>query len=471
MKTDNIVIKDLSLSFGEQALFEGFSSDIFYGERIFIIGDNGSGKSTLLKAIKGVYKDYTGNIHVPEYTIIEYIPQILRLKENLSGGQSFNKELSRALSQNPDILLLDEPTNHLDQSNKRSLMNMLERYYCTLIIVSHDVKLLSKLSTKIWNIKDTKIDVFNGTYDEYLKKIDAEFTASQGELTHQVKEQKKLKKSIMQEQERKQKSSTKGKKKHGNDKISAGYNKNNAEVSSGKKNSFLKDQDSELSKRIDELRVKESPKVKFSITSGDIRKKNPVNIIDGSCGYKENILIKNISFSVYSNEKVLIAGNNASGKSTLIKAIMDLPEIIRQGNWDCINIADIGYLDQTYSNLNPDKSILETIDEIFQNNHQSRAFLNGFLFSKNHQVSKKISVLSGGEKARLSMALIAAKTPRMLILDEITNNLDIATKEYIINVLKDYPGAIIMICHDEHFVEQFQIDTTYEVIDGSINLR
>lgn len=468
----NIIINDLTLLLGEELLFEHFTCNIYYCDRIFIIGNNGTGKSSLLKSIIGINKEFFGKIYIPGSVIIEYIPQILKLEQGLSGGQSFNQEFSRVLSKNPDILLLDEPTNHLDQVNQKSLINKLEKFPGTLIIVSHDVNLLSKLATRIWHINNNTISIFNGFYNEYIKKLDMDLNSIQRKLAHTINEQKKAKRELIKAQIRKQKNIDKGKKKYDNDKISAGFNKNSSEVSSGKKHSYINEKNLYLAEKISDLKIKDAPKITFIITGNNISDKNIVTISDGKCGYNNNPIINDVNLSIYSKEKILIKGNNGTGKSIFIKAIMGFNGIVKEGSWDCINLKYIGYIDQSYSNLIPNKTILESLEDIQPtwNHNECRKFLNNFMFSKNHQVHKKISVLSGGEKARVSLTLIAAKTPKLLILDEITNNLDISTKEYIIEVLKEYPSALILICHDENFTKQLKIGSIYEISNQEIKL-
>lgn len=159
-----------------------------------------------------------------------------------------------------------------------------------------------------------------------------------------------------------------------------------------------------------------------------------------------------------------IIGDNGSGKSTLIKAILGDESVCKTGDWHVIKREDIGYLDQHYGTLNPDKTVLETISDLVPNwsHTEVRRHLNDFLFRKNEEVNAIVSILSGGEKARLSLAQIAAKTPKLLILDEITNNLDLETKEHVVQVIKAYPGAMIIISHEADFLEEIGIS---EVVD------
>ena len=159
-----------------------------------------------------------------------------------------------------------------------------------------------------------------------------------------------------------------------------------------------------------------------------------------------------------------ITGDNGSGKSTLIKAILGDESVHKTGDWYVIKRENIGYLDQHYGTLNPHKTAFETIAALVPHlpHTEIRRHLNDFLFRKNEEVNALVSTLSGGEKARLSLAQIAAKTPKLLILDEITNNLDLETKEHVVQVLREFPGAMIVIFHEADFLKEIGIS---EVVD------
>jgi ATPase subunit of ABC transporter with duplicated ATPase domains len=149
---------------------------------------------------------------------------------------------------------------------------------------------------------------------------------------------------------------------------------------------------------------------------------------------------------------------------------MDDTCVIKSGNWYAPKISDIGYLDQHYGTLHAEKTVLETIAELVPTwpHIEVRRHLNDFLFRKNEEVNALVSTLSGGEKARLSLAQIAAETPKLLILDEITNNLDLETKEHVVQVLREFPGAMIVISHDSDFLEEIGISEVVNV--GKFNL-
>jgi ATPase subunit of ABC transporter with duplicated ATPase domains len=191
-----------------------------------------------------------------------------------------------------------------------------------------------------------------------------------------------------------------------------------------------------------------------------------VQISGGSVDYSENQpILSGIILSLGSGERLAITGDNGSGKSTLIKAILGDESVYKTGEWHVIKREDIGYLDQHYSTLHPDKTVLETIADLVPDwpHAEIRRHLNDFLYQKNEEVNALVSTLSSGEKARLSLAQIAAKTPKLLILDEITNNLDLETKEHVVQVLKAYPGAMIIISHDADFLEEIGISESVDV--------
>ena len=196
-----------------------------------------------------------------------------------------------------------------------------------------------------------------------------------------------------------------------------------------------------------------------------------VTIHDGCVGYVSNpMILQDISLSIKACDRIAIQGNNGSGKSTLIKAILGDKLVITLGDWITPNSQDIGYLDQHYGTLSPDKTVLETISCLLpeQPYAEIRKHLNDFLFRKNEEIEARVSTLSGGEKARLSLAQIAAFTPKLVILDEMTNNLDLTTRDHVIQVLKGYPGAMMVISHDPDFVTAIGVTDSYNLSNGTL---
>lgn len=210
---------------------------------------------------------------------------------------------------------------------------------------------------------------------------------------------------------------------------------------------------------------------KFSITAASLSDRAIVTIRDGCVGYVNSDPLQKINLSISSRDRVAILGDNASGKSTLIKAILNDVSVIKSGSWSVPQRLDIGYLDQHYATLSTDKTVYENITELVQNwtHIEIRRHLNDFLFSKNEEVNLVVSELSGGERARLSLAQIAIKTPKLLILDEITNNLDLETRSHAIEVLKNYPGSLIIISHDDDFLSKIGEQDRYWIADGLLS--
>jgi len=376
----------------------------------------------------------------------------------------------------PDLLLLDEPTNHLDRYNRKSLMRMLRGFSGTLIIVSHDVELLRNCVDTLWHIDDGRVHIFTGDYNDYMREIKTKRAYIEQELSRLNRQKQDMHTALMKEQVRAAKSRSKGEKGIEQRKwptIVSDTKARNAQETSGKKKSSINNKKQNLSDQLSELRLPEIIRPKFSLNAADVGSHILVSIIQGSVGYQDGITILNdISLSVGAGDRVAIIGDNGSGKSTLVKAILDHSDVIKSGSWNMPKIQDIGCLDQHYASLDLKKSALEIIQNAAPNwtHAEVRHHLNDFLFRKNEEVNALVSSLSGGEKVRLSLAQIAAHSPKLLILDEVTNNLDLETRQHVIEVLKSYPGAMIVISHDEDFLNEIGVNERYELEQDRVNL-
>lgn len=461
-----IQLKNLSLSFPHKTCFEDFSADIYDGNRIAVIGSNGSGKSSLLKMIKDIPVDIN----------IGYVPQIIQDLDNLSGGQKFNEALTKVLIHNPNLLLLDEPTNHLDKSNRQALIRILDSYPGMMIIASHNLELLNNHIDIIWHIYDGVITKFTGNYNDYMHELQNTRTSMTNELFRLERKKDSMHQALMKEQTRASKSKKKGERSIKERKwptVTGNSKMCRAQETTGKKKLHLDQKKESLKEQISNLYLNEVITPKFSLNSSKIRECNLISISDGSIGYKDkNYILHDIYLYINSKDRIAIIGNNASGKSSLIKAIMNNDEITKRGSWHIPNLSSIGYLDQHYNTLDPNNSALETIQKLNPNwsHAEIRNHLNEFLFRKNEEVNTLVSQLSGGEKARLSLAQIASNPPKLLILDEVTNNLDLETKEHVTQVLRNYPGAMIVISHDQMFLEKIDIHSRYIIRNGEIKL-
>lgn len=265
----------------------------------------------------------------------------------------------------------------------------------------------------------------------------------------------------MREQQRASKRKTYGEKKYADDKLALRCAQARGENTTSKNKDNIQTAKNKLLEQLADLHFSEIITPKFSLSSSDSGPSMVVHISDASIGYFERQpILSGIHLSLQRGERIAITGDNGSGKSTLIKAILGDKSVYKTGYWHAIKREDIGYLDQHYSTLYPDKTVLETIADLVPDwsHAEIRRHLNNFLFRKNEEVTALVNTLSGGEKARLSLAQIAAKTTKLLILDEITNNLDLETKNHVIQVLKAYPGALIIISHDPDFFEDVGVN-------------
>ena len=467
-----IICKDVCLSLPHKTCFENFSAQIPYGSRIALIGRNGCGKSTLLKIVQGQLDPTSGSIHVPEDVIFGYVPQVIDDFiddfDSLSGGQRLNQAMTQALSINPNVLLLDEPTNHLDQHNRQSLMRLLQLFQGTIIVASHDVDLLQNCALTLWHIDQGKIHIFSGNYQDYRRELMIKRTSLEKEVSRLDLQKKEMHHALMKEQERAKKSNLRGEKSIKDRKwptIVSDEKARRAIETSGKKKRALRDGREDILEKLFDLRLPEVIIPKFSLRGGVRGDHALVSISDASVCYQcQKPILRDIHLTIGACDRIAIHGDNGSGKSTLAKAILGDPKVIKTGNWHVPKPQDIGYLDQHYGTLSPNKSVLETVQDLVPtwSHPEIRCHLNDFLFRKNEEINAFVSTLSGGEKARLSLAQIAAKTPRLLILDEITNNLDLETRDHVIQVLKDYPGALIVISHDGDFLKEIEMTNFYK---------
>ncbi len=458
-------LKNVSFSVAQKICFQNFSTKIYNNSKIGIIGKNGVGKSSLLKIIVGEINPSSGSL-IRTKENYSYLPQIIDHEEfsNLSGGEKLNKVLSLAIANHPEILCLDEPTNHLDTTNKKSLLKFLQAFSNAIIIVSHDIDILKHCVSEIWEINDEKeIKIYAGNYDFY--ELTKKQTLSQriNQLNLLKKEEKiAIKKRIL---EQKRISSSKRANIHENDKILLGAMKEKGSKSIGKQQKLLNQTSTKITESLANLNQHKNIKPKFYLPSNEkIINKILISVSHGSCGYSKDLpILTKIDLSISATDRVWIQGNNGSGKSTLLKAILKSNNIFLSGDWDISPSVKIGYLDQTYKNLKPNKTVFDTIAQANPNwsSEEIRHHLNNFLFFTNKQTFTLTENLSGGEKARLSLAQISAQKSNLLLLDEITNNLDLETKKQVLTVLQNFPGCIILVSHDRNFAENINPSKIY----------
>lgn len=460
-----IQFKSIRFSLPHKLCFEALNATISYGQRIAIIGQNGCGKSTLLQIIQGLIEPSDGDLILPEDVAIGYVPQVIEQFDSLSGGQRFNAKLTQALATMPNLLLLDEPTNHLDRKNRTSLLRMLQFFEGSMVVVTHDVEVLRHTDT-LWHIDQGTVRVFSGSYDDYRCELAIQHQSIEQALSSLAKQKKTTHLALMEEQKRAKNSRIGGEKKIDNRKwptISSAVKMSRSTETSHRKKSEISHKKQLLTEQMSALRIPEVIKPTFSIQASDSGRVL-VSISDGSIGFDRPILTS-INLSITSGDRIAIHGDNGSGKSTLIRAIMGDSAVYKTGSWQVLKREYIGYLDQHYVTLDAQKTVLGVIQDCASNwTHAAlRKHLNDFLFRKNEEINTTVLNLSGGEKVRLSLAQIAASVPKLLILDEITNNLDLETRAHVIQILQDYPGTMIVISHDVDFLLAIGVTANYGI--------
>ncbi len=466
-----ISAKNIFYSYGKENIFEGANFYIAKNSKVGVVGANGSGKSTLFNLITGEDRiddgslEIVGNVmSVPQEvkqdesmekaeTIRDYLDpywqkqdyELLKMlaklelerlslegkPQVLSGGQKTKLAIARALVSEPDILLLDEPTNFLDIEGKKWIMNFLGRYSKTLVIISHDLKLLDKNIDKIIEVdKRTKqITEYNGNYTNYvtLKGEREEL------LVHQIHIQERkivdMKKGLVR-------------------------------ISGNRSEKGVR-QKLNLQKRIEKL-VVALPEMPPSVKKINMQLPEPAWVgeiplmVKNLCkSYGDKKILVNINFDIKRGERIALVGQNGAGKSTLIKILMgmlnpDSGEIIKDEK------IKIGYYSQEFETFDMNKNLLETVkDKCEMTESQLRCLLGRFLFP-GQKVFQKISTLSGGEKTRLSIATLLAKNYNLLILDEPTTYLDVLSQRLILEALKFYQGAMIIVSHTPEFIAELK---------------
>jgi len=464
-----IIVRNLSFSYGASVIFDAIGFTVGEKQKVGLVGANGSGKTTLFKLLAGKLTADSGKIQTQG--TVEFVPQEIRndimldgaktvrdyinkeskkqdfellkilagleLKNisldfppaKLSGGQKTRLVIAKALVNEPDILLLDEPTNFLDAPGKRWVMDFLSGYPKILMLVSHDLSLLDQFIDKIFyfNTFSHKLDEYAGNYSKFFK-LKAEKDAL-------------LKRTIDVEKKRI------AQMKKGWEKV--------ARFSSEKGVR----QKMNLKRRIE--RAKESlPQAPTEIKKIRIRLPEPAwvgqlpIIARNLCKtYGENKVLDNVSLSLARGERIALIGVNGAGKSTFIKIIMELttPD---EGYVLKDEKANIGYYSQEFEQFDLEKTLLETLKEkCFLGESFLRGLLARFLF-QGDKVYQQVGTLSGGEKTRLSIALLLAQNHNVLILDEPTTYLDPLSQRIILEALKDYQGAMIIVSHTPEFIEE-----------------
>ncbi|MFS0836662.1 ABC-F family ATP-binding cassette domain-containing protein [Paenibacillus sp. 1P03SA] len=348
------------------------------------------------------------------------------LIQTLSGGQKTRLALAKMLLEEPDLLLLDEPTNHLDIRTLTWLESYLRGYPGAILVVSHDRYFLDSLVTAIYEIERTSSKRYTGNYSRFVELKEADYEIRMKQFEKQQEEIARMEDFVQK----------------------------NIVRATTTKRAQSRRKALERMERIDKP-LGDLKRASFSFQIDQTSGKEVLQVRDLALSVGEGKrLLDSVSFELRRGETAALIGPNGIGKTTLLKTLIGKlsPDTgtIRWGT----NVK-IGYYDQEQTTLNPQKTILEEVWDTFPTIEEARirSVLGNFLFS-GEDVFKKISSLSGGEKARVALAKLMLLNANMLILDEPTNHLDLYSKEVLESALLDYEGTLLFISHDRYFLNK-----------------
>nr|WP_205397378.1 ABC-F family ATP-binding cassette domain-containing protein [Streptococcus lutetiensis] len=494
-------------SFSGDVLFDNINIQVDEKDRIALVGRNGAGKSTLLKILVGEEAPTSGEINTKRDLSLSYLAQDSRFEsENtifdemlhvfddvrsmesrlrkmemqmaeltgdafdklmsdydrlsedfrvkggftyeaeikailngfkfdesmwqmkiseLSGGQNTRLALAKMLLEKPELLVLDEPTNHLDIETIAWLENYLVNYQGALIIVSHDRYFLDKVATITLDLTTHSLDRYVGNYSKFMDLKAEKLALEAKNYEKQAKEIAKLEDFVQR----------------------------NLVRASTTKRAQARRKQLEKMERLDKPSAgQKSANMTFHVdkVSGNV----VLTVADAAIGYDDQILSEPINIDVKKFDAIAIVGPNGIGKSTLIKSIVGQIPFIKGTSTYGANV-EVGYYDQTQSNLTRTNTVLDELWNDFSTTPEVeiRNRLGAFLFSGD-DVKKSVSMLSGGERARLLLAKLSMQNNNFLILDEPTNHLDIDSKEVLEDALIDFDGTLLFVSHDRYFINR-----------------
>lgn len=461
-----INVEHISKLYGDKMILEDLSCSVDEGDKIGIIGINGTGKSTLLRIIAGEEEADEGKIifsngmtigwmgQNPEFdeesSILKYVCEGKKIEDdygyesdakamltvlglenfdekikNLSGGQKKRAALCKVLLQKPDILILDEPTNHLDNKMSDWLENYLKSFRGVLLMVTHDRYFLDKVTNHIWEVEGGKVYYYDENYSGYLER---KAEREERELASERKRQSILRSEVK-------------------------WVMRGARARSTKQKARLE--------RFEQLKAMDSPKTAKQVEMGSVGTrlgKKTIELYDISKAYGDKVLFKHFSYIFKRFERIGFVGHNGCGKSTLMKILADL-EQADSGAIEWGETIKIGYFAQECEVMDERERVIDYIKDAAEYVRTSEGLVSAskmlerFLFSSDMQYTP-IAKISGGERRRLYLLKVLMQSPNVLILDEPTNDLDIATLRVLEDFLDEFAGIVITVSHDRYFLDR-----------------
>jgi len=471
--------KNIYKTFGKQVVLNNLSFQVSNGNKIALIGRNGAGKSTLLKILLNQIEQDDGQVNTFAWTRIGVIHQnevlpndktalkyledvsgkpywevqklgskfglhaehLEKAPSQLSGGYQMRIKLVARFLQDPNLLFLDEPVNYLDLQTILLLENVLAQYRGSFILIAHDRTFLQNTCEIVYEIEREELTIYDGKVEEFL-----EWKAEQVEFS------RKTNKKLLKEMKRHQQFV---------DRFRYKANLATRAQSKIKHISKLRSKITKINADLSTTRITIATKP----THADV----VLRVEDLAICYGKNIITKDITLSINRGEKIVIVGENGRGKSTLLKNLVGNIKPL-EGAVKWWKHASVGYYDQlTSESLNENETVLEHLTNNAPGSISAEQILmmaGNFLF-RGDDLDKKVSMLSGGERARLALAGILLKMHNVLVLDEPTNHLDVETSDCLSLALKDYGGAVIFVSHSRTFVSAL-VDRILEVRDGIV---
>ncbi len=504
-----LTIKKMTKALGGRVLFEDSEMTINWGERVALVGPNGAGKSTLFKIILKEEDADQGTVDLDEYGMVGYLAQeagdpgdasimeiamgiteehrqvletmrtgapdseefgkaqdrweelngyqlepkakkilaglgysqedFQRPANMFSGGWIMRAHLARLLVEEPDLLMLDEPTNHLDLNSLMWFQKYLQQYPGALLIISHDRSFMDGVVEKVYEIDEQKFVAYTGNYTKFLQLKDERYDQQMKAFQNQKKEIARIQEFI--------------------DKFR----------SVGSKASQVQSR-VKMIEKMDRIPKPRKPRklFHFHFPQPPRSTQRVISLENVDKAYGDNVLYKNLDVHIERGDRIVLVGPNGAGKSTLMKMLAGI-EKGDAGRRNVGTTTKIGYFSQhRAATLNENNSVLEEVVDAGggMRENEARAILGSFLFKKD-DVSKRVKVLSGGEKSRLSLVKFLVDPPNLLLMDEPTTHLDLTSIEALVSALKQYEGTLVFISHDVHFIRSLA-EHTWHIADGEV---